>query len=147
MIKTYSPKPAELSHDWYIVDAEGQTLGRLATEVATYLLGKHKPQFSPHLDCGDNIVIINAAKVSVTGNKLEAKKYYRHSGHPGGIKETSLAELMARNPTQVLEKAISGMLPKNRLLDDRMYRLRVYATAEHPHEPQAPKSLTFGEKK
>jgi large subunit ribosomal protein L13 len=146
MIKTYSPKPTELSHDWYILDAEGQTLGRLATVVATYLLGKHKPQYSPHLDCGDNIVIINAAKIAVTGNKLEAKKYYRHSGHPGGIKETSLAELMARNPTQVLEKAISGMLPKNRLLDDRMYRLRVYATDEHPHAPQAPKTLTLGGK-
>jgi large subunit ribosomal protein L13 len=142
-MNTYSPKPTELSHDWYIIDADGQTLGRLSTLVATYLMGKNKPQFSPHLDCGDNIVIINASKISVTGNKLEDKKYYNHSGYPGGIKETSLAELMARNPVQVVEKAISGMLPKNRLLDDRMYRLRVYANTEHPHAPQSPKTLTL----
>lgn len=141
MIKTYSPKPTELSHDWYIVDAEGKTLGRLATQIATYLLGKHKPQFSAHLDCGDNIVVINAAKIVVTGNKLEDKKYYRHSGYPGGIKEITLADMMARNPTLALEKAVAGMLPKNRLQDDRMYRLKVYAGAEHPHAPQQPKPL------
>lgn len=141
MIKTYSPKPSELTHDWYIIDAEGKTLGRLATLVATYLLGKHKVQFSPHLDCGDNIVIINAAKINVTGNKLEDKKYYRHSGYPGGIKETSLAELLARNPASALEKAITGMLPKNRLTDDRLRRLKVYPGVEHPHAPQSPKPL------
>lgn len=141
MFKTYSPKPSELTHDWYIIDAEGQTLGRLATLVATYLLGKHKVQFSPHLDCGDNIVIINAAKISVTGNKLEDKKYYRHSGYPGGIKETSLAELLARNPASAIEKAVTGMLPKNRLTDDRLRRLKVYPAAEHPHAPQSPKPL------
>lgn len=140
-MKTYSPKPTEVTHDWYIVDAEGQTLGRLATLIATYLLGKHKPQFSGHLDCGDNVVVINAAKITVTGNKLEDKKYYRHSGYPGGIKETSLAALMERNPAIVIEKAIAGMLPHNRLHDDRMYRLKVYAGAEHPHAPQAPKPL------
>ena len=141
MIKTYSPKPSEITHDWYIIDAEGKTLGRLATLVATYLLGKHKVQFSPHLDCGDNIVIINASKISVTGNKLEDKKYYRHSGYPGGIKETSLAELLARNPASALEKAITGMLPKNRLTDDRLRRLKVYPGVEHPHAPQSPKTL------
>lgn len=141
MIKTYSPKPSEITHDWYIIDAEGKTLGRLATLVATYLLGKHKVQFSPHLDCGDNIVIINASKISVTGNKLEDKKYYRHSGYPGGIKETSLAELLARNPASALEKAITGMLPKNRLTDDRLRRLKVYPGVEHPHAPQSPKPL------
>ena len=141
MIKTYSPKPSELSHDWYIIDAEGQTLGRLATLAATYLLGKHKVQFSPHLDCGDNIVIINAAQINVTGNKLEDKKYYRHSGYPGGIKETSLAELLSRNPASALEKAITGMLPKNRLTDDRLRRLKVYPGVEHPHAPQSPKPL------
>lgn len=141
MIKTYSPKPSEITHDWYIIDAEGKTLGRLATLVATYLLGKHKVQFSPHLDCGDNIVIINASKISVTGNKLEDKKYYRHSGYPGGIKETSLAELLARNPASALEKAITGMLPKNRLTDDRLRRLKVYPGVEHPHAPQSPKKL------
>ena len=141
MIKTYSPKPSELTHDWYIIDAEGQTLGRLATLAATYLLGKHKVQFSPHLDCGDNIVIINASKIHVTGNKLEDKKYYRHSGYPGGIKETSLAELLARNPASALEKAITGMLPKNRLTDDRLRRLKVYPGVGHPHAPQSPKTL------
>ncbi len=141
MIKTYSPKPAELTHDWYIIDAEGKTLGRLATLIATYLLGKHKVRFSAHLDCGDNIVVINAGKVAVTGNKLEDKKYYRHSGYPGGIKETSLAELIARNPALAIEKAVTGMLPKNRLADDRLRRLKVYAGAEHPHGPQNPKPL------
>lgn len=141
MLKTYSPKPIELTHDWYIIDAEGKTLGRLATLVATYLLGKHKVRFSPHLDCGDNIVIINAAKISVTGNKLEAKMYYRHSGYPGGIKETSLANLLARNPAAALEKAVTGMLPKNRLTDDRLRRLKVYPGIEHPHAPQNPKPL------
>lgn len=141
MIKTYSPKPTELTHNWYIIDAEGKTLGRLATLAATYLLGKHKVQFSPHLDCGDNIVIINASKIHVTGNKLEDKKYYRHSGYPGGIKETSLAELLARNPASAVEKAITGMLPKNRLTDDRLRRLKVYPGVEHPHAPQSPKPL------
>jgi large subunit ribosomal protein L13 len=143
-MKTYSPKPTELTHEWYLIDAEGKTLGRLATEVATLLLGKNKPQFSAHLDCGDNVVIINAAAIKVTGNKLEDKKYYRHSGYPGGIKETSLAELMARNPTQAIEHAVSGMLPKNRLQDDRMKRLKVYPTAEHPHTPQSPVTIMEG---
>jgi large subunit ribosomal protein L13 len=141
MMKTYSPKPSEVTHDWYIVDAEGKTLGRLATQVATYLLGKHKVQFSPHIDCGDNIVIINAAKIHVTGNKLEDKKYYHHSGYPGGIKETSLAEIIERNPARALETAITGMLPKNRLTDDRLRRLKVYPGTEHPHAPQSPKPL------
>ena len=143
-MKTYSPKPTELSHDWYLVDAEGKTLGRLATMVATYLMGKQKPQYSAHLDCGDNVVIINAEKVNVTGNKLEDKKYYRHSGYPGGIKEINLADLLERKPTMAIEKAVAGMLPKNRLLDDRLRRLKVYAGPEHPHAGQSPKTL--GEK-
>jgi large subunit ribosomal protein L13 len=141
MIKTYSPKPAELTHEWFIVDAQGQTLGRLATLVASTLLGKHKVRYSPHLDCGDNVVIINAAQIAVTGNKLEDKKYYRHSGYPGGIKETSLAELLERHPAAAVEKAVYGMLPKNRLSDDRLRRLKVYAGAEHPHAGQNPKTL------
>jgi large subunit ribosomal protein L13 len=141
--KTYSPKPTELTHDWYIVDAEGQTLGRLAAELANRLMGKHKPQYSPHLDCGDNIVVINADKIAVTGNKLEAKKYYRHSGYPGGIKETKLGDLMERKPTAALERAVKGMLPKNRLQDDRLARLKLYAGTEHPHAPQTPKPLEF----
>ncbi len=141
MLKTYSPKPADLTHDWYLIDATGVTLGRLATLAATYLLGKHKVRFSPHLDCGDNIVIINAGQIAVTGNKLEDKKYYRHSGYPGGIKETNLAELMARNPASAVERAITGMLPKNRLTDDRLRRLKVYPGADHPHAGQNPKPL------
>jgi large subunit ribosomal protein L13 len=140
-MKTYSPKPTELSHEWYLVDAEGKTLGRLATQVATYLMGKHKVQFAAHLDCGDNVVIINADKIAVSGNKLEDKMYYRHSGYPGGIKETNLATLLARHPTQALEKAIAGMLPKNRLQDDRLRRLKIYAGTEHPHAGQNPKTL------
>jgi large subunit ribosomal protein L13 len=141
--KTYSPKPTELTHDWYIVDAEGQTLGRLAAELAGRLMGKHKPQYSPHLDCGDNIVVINADKIAVTGNKLADKKYYRHSGYPGGIKETTLGDLMERKPTAALERAVKGMLPKNRLQDDRLARLKLYAGTEHPHAPQTPKPLEF----
>ena len=146
MIKTYSPKPAEITHDWYILDATGQTLGRLSTVVASHLMGKNKSQFSGHIDCGDNVVIINAEKVAVTGNKLVDKKYYRHSGYPGGIKETSLELLLSQHPALVLETAIGGMLPKNRLHDDRMRRLKVYAGAEHPHAGQSPKALTLGEK-
>ncbi len=141
MIKTYSPKPSEITHDWYVIDATDQALGRLSTQAATYLMGKHKPQFSGHIDCGDNIVIINASKIRLTGNKLEDKKYYRHSGYPGGIKETSAADLIERNPARILETAIAGMLPKNKLRDDRLYRLKVYPTAEHPHGPQSPKPL------
>lgn len=139
MMKTYSPKPTELGHDWYIIDASGQTLGRLATQIATLLMGKHKTQFSAHLDCGDNVVLINSALVAVTGNKLIDKKYYRHSGYPGSIRETSLEALLAKNPNKVIETAVAGMLPKNRLHDDRMKRFKVYPTAEHPHNPQQPK--------
>ncbi|HEY2004739.1 MAG TPA: 50S ribosomal protein L13 [Candidatus Saccharimonadia bacterium] len=139
--KTYSPKPQELTHDWYVIDASHYTLGRLATLTATYVLGKHKVRYSAHLDCGDNVVIINAANVQVTGNKLEDKKYYRHSGYPGGIKETSLAALLQRNPAQAIEHAVAGMLPKNRLQEDRMRRLKVYAGTEHPHAGQNPKAL------
>jgi large subunit ribosomal protein L13 len=121
MMKTYSPKPTELSHEWYIIDASGQTLGRLASQIATLLMGKHKPQFS-----------------AVTGAKLTDKKYYRHSGYPGGIYETSLEDMLVKNPNKVIETAVGGMLPKNRLHDDRMKRFKVYPTAEHPHMPQQP---------
>lgn len=140
-MKTFAPKPANLTHDWYLIDAEGKTLGRLATTIATYLIGKHKPTYAAHVDGGDNIVVINAEKIAVTGNKLEDKKYYRHSGYPGGIKETNLATLLVRHPTAALETAVAGMLPKNRLQDDRMRRLKVYAGTEHPHAGQAPKTL------
>ncbi len=141
MIKTYSAKPKELTHDWIIVDAASLTLGRLATVVATRLIGKHKPQYTAHLDCGDNVIVINAAQIKVTGNKLEEKKYHRHSGYPGGIKETTLADEMQKRPAVVIERAVSGMLPKNRLQDVRMNHLKVYATAEHPHDPQKPTKL------
>ncbi|HSX01170.1 MAG TPA: 50S ribosomal protein L13 [Candidatus Saccharimonas sp.] len=140
-MKTYSPKASELTHDWYVVDASGQTLGRLATTIATVLLGKHKPGFSAHVDGGDNIIVINAAQIAVTGNKLETKHYYHHSGYPGGIKDTTLGDLLQRNPTQVIQHAVAGMLPKNRLHDDRMARLKVYAGSEHPHAAQTPKPL------
>lgn len=145
-MKTYTPKLTELAHDWYIVDAKGQTLGRLATGIATYLMGKHKPQYAPHLDCGDNIIVINAAEVAVTGNKLESKIYYHHTGHPGGIKEVSLANQLVRKPERVIEHAVAGMLPKNRLHDDRMARLRLFAGSEHTHSGQTPKPLTLGAK-
>jgi large subunit ribosomal protein L13 len=141
MTKTHTVKLADIKHDWYLVDADGQNLGRLAGLLATRLMGKHKPQYSPHLDMGDNIVVINASKVAVTGNKLEDKKYYRHSGYPGGIKETTLREVLEQHPERALEHAVKGMLPKNRLNDDRMARLKVYAGAEHPHAGQRPKPL------
>lgn len=141
ILKTFSPKATDLSHDWYIIDAEGQTLGRLATLAARYVMGKHKPSFSPHVDGGDNVVIINAAKITVTGNKLEAKQYYHHSGYPGGLSESTLAEQLVKNPARVIEHAVSGMLPKNRLQNDRMRRLKVYPGSEHPHAGQTPKPL------
>ena len=141
MTKTHTVKLGDIQHDWYLVDADGQTLGRLAGLLATRLMGKHKPQYSPHLDMGDNIVVINAGKIAVTGNKLEAKKYYRHSGYPGGLTETSLREVMETRPERALEHAVRGMLPKNRLNDDRMARLKIYPGAEHPHAGQKPKTL------
>jgi large subunit ribosomal protein L13 len=140
-MKTYSAKPSELSHDWYVVDAAGETLGRISTQIATRLMGKHKPAYTAHLDCGDNVVVINAEKIKVTGTKLEDKKYYRHSGHPGGIKEESLAELLEKHPERAIEHSVKGMLPKNRLQDVRMKRLKVYVGSEHPHGPQNPKPL------
>ncbi len=140
-MKTYSAKPSEVTRDWYEVDARGMTLGRLATEVATRLTGKHKPMYTAHIDCGDNVVVINAAHVAVTGNKLEDKKYYHHSGYPGGIKEISMSDQMTKDPTEVIRHAVAGMLPKNKLTDPRLARLKVYAGNEHPHEPQKPKKL------
>ena len=141
MLKTYSAKPTEVTRDWYVVDASGQTLGRLATQVATKLTGKDKPMYTSHIDCGDFIVVINSGKLVVTGNKLLDKKYYRHSGYPGGIKEITLEAQMAKDSTKVIENAVAGMLPKNKLRDERMKRLKVYATDQHPHAPQQPKEL------
>lgn len=140
-MKTYSAKPSELMHDWYVIDASNQTLGRISTIIATHLMGKHKPQYTSHIDCGDNVVVINAEKIQVTGNKLTEKKYYRHSGYPGGIKEKVLEDVLSSHPERVIEHSVKGMLPKNRLQDVRMKRLKVYAGPEHPHGPQNPKEL------
>jgi large subunit ribosomal protein L13 len=146
MVKTYSPKLAEIKHDWYLVDASGQTLGRLASQLAIILQGKHKPEFSNHLDGGDVVVVINAAKIKVTGKKLTDKKYYHHSGYPGGIKETTLEQRLAKDPGWVISHATGGMLPKNRLQDGRLARLKVYAGPDHPHEGQQPKELKLRSK-
>ena len=141
MLKSFSPKPADLTHDWYLIDAEGQTLGRLASVIAHRLQGKHKPTYAPHVDNADNLVVVNTAKIKVTGNKLEDKKYYRHSGYPGGIKETGLDELMLKDPNRALLLAVKGMLPKNRLQAVRLQHLKLSATAEHAHSGQSPKAL------
>jgi large subunit ribosomal protein L13 len=138
-MKTYSAKTGEIARDWYLVDAEGQTLGRLATQIADRLRGKGKPQYTPHVDTGDFVVVVNAEKIRVTGKKLDEKMYYRHSGYPGGLKERPLREQLERRPTEVLRKAVKGMLPRNRLARQQLTKLKIYAGPEHPHEAQAPK--------
>src|SRR5246500_4617394 len=140
-IKTYKAKPGEIPRDWYIVDAEGLTLGRLATRIADTLRGKLKPQYTPHVDTGDFVVVVNAEKVAVTGKKLDTKLYYRHSGYPGGLRTRTLREQLERRPTEVLRKAVKGMLPKNRLARQQIKKLQIYAGPEHPHEAQNPKPL------
>ena len=139
--KTYSQKPAEVSRRWILIDAEGKNLGRVATEIAKYLIGKYKPTYTPHIDGGDYVVVINAEKVAVTGNKEEAKIYYRHSGFPGGIKDAQLKEVREKFPERIIEKAVKGMLPKNRLAAGRMERLKVYAGPEHAHAAQKPEKV------
>lgn len=140
-MKTISAKEQDVQRDWYVVDAQGQTLGRLATRVATVLRGKHKPIYTPHVDCGDYVVIVNAEKIHTTGNKATQKKYYRHSGYPGGLREITLKDQLQRFPTRVLESAVRGMLPKNRLGRQMFKKLKVYAGPNHPHEAQQPKAL------
>jgi large subunit ribosomal protein L13 len=140
-MKTYNAKPGEIDRLWYVVDAEGKTLGRLATQIADTLRGKGKPEYTPHVDTGDFVVVVNAEKVAVTGNKLDDKIYYRHSGYPGGLRERTLREELARRPTEVLRKAVKGMLPRNRLARAQITKLKIYAGPEHPHEAQAPKQL------
>ena len=140
-MKTYSAKPGEIARDWYLVDAEGKTLGRLATQIADTLRGKGKPQFTPHIDTGDFVVVVNAEKIAVTGKKLDEKMYYRHSGYPGGLKQRPLREQLERQPTEVLRKAVKGMLPRNRLGRQQLTKLKIYAGPEHPHDAQAPKTL------
>ena len=137
-MNTYMAKPADIEKNWYMLDAEGKPLGRLATEAARILRGKHKPIFTPHIDTGDFVIVINAEKILLTGNKLTQKKYYRHSGYPGGIKETVYSDLMAQKPTLAVEKAIKGMLPHNRLGRATAKKLKVYAGSEHPHAAQKP---------
>ena len=140
-MKTYSAKPGEITREWYLVDADGQTLGRLATQIADTLRGKRKPQFTPHVDTGDFVVVVNAEKIVTTGNKLDQKLYHRHSGYPGGLKSRTLREQLDRRPTEVLRIAVKGMLPKNKLARHQITKLKIYAGPEHPHESQNPKPL------
>ena len=143
-MRTYNAKPGEVERRWYVVDADGQTLGRLATRIADTLRGKDKAQYTPHVDTGDFVVVVNAEKVAVTGNKLDQKRYYRHSGHPGGLRSRTLREQLERRPTEVIRKAVKGMLPKNRLARQQLNKLKVYAGPDHPHEAQAPQPLEAG---
>ncbi len=140
-MKTFSAKPAEVKRDWYVIDASGKTLGRLATEIASRLRGKHKPEYTPHVDTGDYIIVINAAKVRVTGNKLADKMYHRHTGYIGSLKSLTLAELLEQAPERVIEYAVKGMLPKNTLGRQMARKLKIYAGAEHNHEAQQPVPL------
>jgi large subunit ribosomal protein L13 len=140
-MKTYVAKPSDRQRDWYVVDAEGKTLGRLATQIAEQLRGKTKPVYTPHVDTGDFVVVVNAEKIAVTGNKLEEKMYYKHSGYPGGLRERTLREQLDRQPTEVLRKAVKGMLPRNKLGRAQLTKLKIYAGPEHPHEAQAPTTL------
>jgi large subunit ribosomal protein L13 len=140
-MKTFSAKPETVQRDWYIVDAAGKTLGRLATEIARRLRGKHKPEYTPHVDTGDYIIVINAAKVRVTGKKDDDKMYYRHTGYPGGLKVTNFAKLIQKDPGEVIEHAVRGMLPKNPLGRAMFRKLKVYPGAEHLHIAQQPRPL------
>ena len=142
-MKTFMASPATIDRKWYVVDAEGQTLGRLASEVAKVLRGKNKPIYTPHVDCGDNVIIVNAEKIVVTGKKLDQKIYYHHSGWVGGMKETTLREMLQKKPEQVVELAVKGMFPKGPLGREMYTKLHVYAGAEHPHAAQKPEVLTF----
>ncbi len=140
-MKTYSATAADRERVWYVVDADGQTLGRLATQIADTLRGKRKPQYTPHTDVGDFVVVLNAEKIAVTGNKLQSKRYWRHSGYPGGIRSRTLAEMLERRPEDVIRLAVRGMLPRNKLARKQLLKLKVYAGPEHPHEAQQPKPM------
>jgi large subunit ribosomal protein L13 len=146
-MKTYSAKPTDVTRDWYLIDASEAPLGRVATKIATLLTGKGKPQFTKHIDCGDYVVVINAQNLVVTGEKGEKKTYYSYSGYPSGLKEASLNEKMAKDPTFAVIAAVRGMLPVNKLRDERLKRLKVYADAEHKHEPQQPKVISVKDTK
>jgi large subunit ribosomal protein L13 len=145
MNKTYNAKPGEVERRWYVVDADGRTLGRLATQIADTLRGKRKPQYTPHVDTGDFVVVVNAEKITVTGKKLDEKLYRRHSGYPGGLRSRPLREELERRPTEVLRTAVKGMLPRNRLGRAQLTKLKIYAGPEHPHVAQDPKPLPLEE--
>ena len=140
-MKTYSAKAETVKHDWYVIDAADKTLGRLATDIAVRLRGKHKPEYTPHVDTGDYIVVVNAEKVRVTGNKTRDKTYYRYSGYPGGMKSISFEEMISKTPERVIQLAVKGMMPRNRLSRSMLTKLKIYAGAEHPHAAQQPKQL------
>ncbi len=142
-MKTYSAKPSDVTRDWYVIDAAEVPLGRMATRIATLLTGKEKPQFTTHIDCGDNVIVINAAKLVVTGDKLTDKKYYHHSLYPGGLYERTLENQMDRDATVVVMKAVRGMIPINKLRPDRLARLKIYLDDNHGHEAQKPVTLTL----
>jgi len=144
-MRTYNAKAETVQQDWFLIDATGKTLGRLATEVARRLRGKHKPEYTPNVDTGDYIVIINAEKIHTTGNKQQDKIYLRHSGYPGGLKKTTLSDKLAKHPEQVIETAVKGMLPKNPLGREMYRKLKVYAGAEHPHTAQQPQILELSD--
>jgi len=141
--RTFSPKPADIKREWIVIDATDIVLGRLATHAAAILRGKHKPTFAPHMDMGDFVIIVNAEKVALTGQKLEKKLAYRHSGYPGGLKSVTYSELLEKNPVRAVEKAVRGMLPKNTLGRDQLSKLKVYRGAEHPHAAQKPTAYVF----
>ena len=140
-MKTYVATPENRQRDWYVVDAEGKTLGRLATQIADMLRGKRKPEYTPHCDTGDFVVVVNAEKIHVTGSKLDDKRYWRHSGYPGGIRSRTLGEQLERRPEEVIRRAVRGMLPRNRLARKQLTKLKVYAGPEHPHAAQQPEEL------
>jgi large subunit ribosomal protein L13 len=144
-VRTYTPKPGDVQRQWHVIDATDVVLGRLASQVAVLLRGKHKPTFAPHVDTGDFVVIINADKVALTGNKLEQKRAYRHSGYPGGLRSQSYVELLEKHPTKAVEKAVRGMLPKNSIARAQITKLKVYAGPEHPHQAQQPQPFEIGQ--
>ena len=142
-MRTWTVRPGDIEPDWYVVDANDLVLGRLATKIATILRGKHRPQYTPHADCGDHIIVINAEKVRVTGGKDDKKLYHRHTGYVGGLKTTSLGEMRATHPERIIESAVKGMMPKNPLGRAMLRKLKVYAGSEHPHAAQQPKTLNL----
>jgi large subunit ribosomal protein L13 len=140
--RTYTPRASEIERQWFVVDADGETLGRLATRIATLLAGKHKPTYATHMDTGDHVIVVNAGKLTVTGDKLLTKSYARHSGYPGGFRSETLGDLLARRPEEVIRRAVKGMLPHNKLGVQQLRKLKVYAGPEHPHEAQQPSPLS-----